>query len=120
MPGVLNVDPWPIPGMTHFEWWVPIDETTHRYFIAWGKWIDEQEEQEAFREEVETKWIRLGYENFNRYDVLLNNGMQAFYADPDRAYGDGQILTRNDGYTIAWHRLATKHNRGIQKRYAGK
>jgi carbazole 1,9a-dioxygenase len=120
MPGVLNVNPWPIPGMTHFEWWVPIDETTHRYFIAWGKLIDRPDEQESFRADVESKWINLGYENFNRYDVLLNNGMQAFYSDPDRAYGEGQILTRNDGYIIAWHRLATKHNRGIQLRYAGK
>ena len=87
LPGVLNVNPWPIPAMTHFEWWVPIDEKTHRYFICWGKWVTQPDEQLAFRREVETQWLDLGYENFNRYDVLLNNGMQDFNADPAFDYG---------------------------------
>ena len=120
LPGVLNVDPWPIPGMSHFEWWVPIDERSHRYFICWGKWTTDPVEQLAFRHEAETKWVALGYENFNRYDVLLNNGMQAFNADPEHAYGSRQIMGRTDGYTIAWQRLASKHNRELQRRYGGR
>lgn len=120
LPGVLNVNPWPIPGMTHFEWWVPIDEHRHRYFICWGKWVTEPDAQQAFREEIANKWIRLGFENFNRYDVLLNNGMQAYYAGGDRYYGEGYVLSRTDGGTIAWQRLASRHNRGIQRRYGGR
>lgn len=120
LPGVLNVNPWPLPGMTHFEWWVPIDEKRHRYFICWGKWETEAEARVEFRHEVETKWVNLAYENFNRYDVLLNNGMEDFYAAPGFEYGQRHLLGRTDGYTIAWHRLASKHNRGVQIRYGGK
>lgn len=73
------------------------------------------------RMHISIAWgVALGYENFNRYDVELNNGMQAFNADPEHAYGARQILCRTDGYTIAWQRLASKHNRGLQRRYGGR
>ena len=87
LPGVLNADPWPIPGMSHFESWVPIEEPAHRYFVCWRKWTTDPLEQLAFKEQGETKWVSLGFEHFNRYDVELNNGMQAFNADPEHAYG---------------------------------
>ena len=117
MPGVLNVDPFPVPGMCHFEWWVPIDETTHRYFIAYGKRTTDMNEQLAFSQEVVTVWKHQGYDNFNWYDTKFNNGMQEFYADERFQYGQQETMSRGDGYTLTWRRLASKHNRGIQTRY---
>ena len=120
LPGVLNVDPFPVPGMCHYEWWVPIDETSHRYMITYAKRTTDPVEQIRFKAEVETVWTHQGYENFNWHDTDLNNGMQEFYADPTTPYGQGETMDKTDGYTISWRRLASKHNRGIQTRYGKK
>ena len=117
MPGCLNVDPFPVPGMSHYEWWVPVDETTHRYMISYAKRTSDPLEMLQFKQEVETVWYHQGYEKFNWYDTLLNNGMQETYEDPDYLYGQRETLSKTDGYTLSWRRLASKHNRGIQTRY---
>ena len=52
LPGVLKVDPWPQAGMNQFEWYVPVDATTHCYLQVLGRMTKNQEEADAFREEV--------------------------------------------------------------------
>src|SRR5207245_4759902 len=37
LPCGLKVDPFPTPGMIQFEWYVPVDEGSHLYFVTWGK-----------------------------------------------------------------------------------
>lgn len=114
LPCGLNVDPWPVPGMTHYEWYVPIDEQRHMYTIAWGKRIQSMDEAEGFRRQVDTLWRYIGYDGFNVTDVAANEGCE-------KAYGEGDFWRRErlceyDVYTIAWRRTASKLNRGIQKR----
>src|SRR5207249_918155 len=37
LPCGLKVDPFPTKGIIQFEWYVPIDERSHRYLVTWGK-----------------------------------------------------------------------------------
>ena len=114
LPCGLKVEPWPVPGMTHFEWYVPIDERTHAYTIAWGKRINSDADRQQFREEVDTKWKHLGFELFNTEDVLSSEACAKAYGELN--YWEREKLCEIDGYTISWRKLANKHNRGIQKR----
>lgn len=114
LPGVLKVAPWPDMGMVHFEWYVPVDEKNHRYFIAWGRRISDPAEKAAFHHEAMTKWRYLGFEKFNATDMLANiaveRGMQGV------PYRSDENLFEGDGYTLVWRRLASKYNRGVQQR----
>ena len=56
MPCGLEVDWFPMPGMIHFEWYVPIDETSHMYIITQSKYCETEEEERAFHEECEN-WL---------------------------------------------------------------
>ena len=114
LPCGLKVDPWPVPGMTHFEWYVPIDEHTHAYTIAWGKRVKNDTEAQQFRQEVETKWKHLGFDLFNTEDVLSSEACAKAYGELN--YWEHENLCEIDGYTITWRKLANKHNRGIQRR----
>lgn len=114
LPCALKVEPWPILGMAHFEWYVPIDERNHRYFIAWGKPTKTEEERAAFEHEAKTKWREIGFENFNKTDLVANVACQE--SVEDGRYGRNQTLCESDGCTMAWRRFASKHNRGVQVR----
>ena len=114
LPCALKVEPWPILDMAHYEWYVPIDERNHRYFIAWGKQTDSDESRAAFILEAKTKWRDIGFENFNRTDVIANNACQESIEGV--RYGRNQVLCESDGCTMAWRRFASKHNRGVQVR----
>lgn len=114
LPGVLRVAPWPIPGMEHYEWYVPVDEYSHRYFIAWGKRTTDPAEQQAFHHEVMTQWRHLGYEQFNHTDLLANEAVAE--GNESRPYKADENLIEGDGYTLVWRRLANRYNRGVQVR----
>lgn len=114
LPGALKVAPWPILGMVHYEWYVPVDEKNHRYFIAWGKPCETDADKAAFAHEVHTKWKYLGYEQFNRTDLIANLGVET--GTDGLAYRSVENLFEGDGYTLVWRRLASQHNRGVQTR----
>jgi len=118
LPGVLKVDPWPILGMVHYEWYVPIDEKNHRYFIAWGRNTVDPLERAAFRDEVMTKWKHLGYEQFNKTDLEANLAVEV--GTDGLPYKSVENLFEGDGYTLVWRRLASKFNRGLQVRGGAK
>jgi carbazole 1,9a-dioxygenase len=113
LPCALKVEPWPVLGMAHFEWYVPVDEGNHRYFIAWATPAKSEAERAKFTEEVHTHWKHVGYENFNKTDLAANLACQE--STEGVRYGRNQVLCESDGYTIAWRRFASKHNRGIQR-----
>ena len=49
MPCGLKVDPFPALGITHFEWYVPIDEHSHYYMVTWGTRTTDPEERGTVR-----------------------------------------------------------------------
>lgn len=115
LPGVLKVAPWPVLGMAHYEWYVPVNEQQHRYFIAWSKPTTDTAEQVAFREEVINKWKPLGFDQFNATDLVANLGVEQGMAG--HAYRSAENLYEGDGYTLVWRRLASRYNRGLQTRH---
>ena len=113
LPGVLKVDPWPQEGMNQFEWYVPVDATTHCYLQTLGRMTAGAAEAAAFRREVEDKWIDLALDGFNDDDVWAREATEEFYAD-DRGWID-ERLSETDMAIVEWRRLASRHNRGIQR-----
>ncbi len=114
LPCGLKVDPFPVEGMTQFEWYVPVDEHRHTYFVTWGQRAGSEAEAAAFFDEIETCWKELVVDKFNMDDVVARQAMERFYAEEDgwqreRLYGPDLIITE-------WRKLASAHNRGIQRR----
>ena len=112
LPGVLKVNPWPNPGLNQFEWYVPRDETSHYYFQTIGKPCADAQEPAAFRAEFAAKWLPLALEGFNDDDAWAREAMEAFYAD-DWGWVK-EMLFEPDMAIVAWRKLASAHNRGLQ------
>jgi carbazole 1,9a-dioxygenase terminal dioxygenase component len=127
LPCGLRIGPWGAnPGdpesanYWHYEWYVPVDETHHRYLIAWGSKVANAEEALRVEHDVRTRWSYLEYEGFNASDITANEGSQRAYAEDGYEFGEKENLSRSDGYVLTWRRIAAKHNRGLQVRYGGR
>ena len=114
LPGVLKVDPWPQEGMQQYEWYVPIDATTHIYLQTLGKVTASPAEADAFRKEVDEKWVGLALDGFNDDDVWAREATEEFYGDEDRGWIEERLFEA-DIAIVQWRRLASEHNRGIQR-----
>ena len=131
MPCGLEVDWFPMPGMIHFEWYVPIDETSHMYIITQSKYCETEEEERAFHEECEN-WLgplvwkqpdgQTDYPGdgptwgFNNFDSFGREQLEHVYAKED--WWQEERLYRPDYIIVRWRMLVAKHMRGIQKRGA--
>jgi carbazole 1,9a-dioxygenase terminal dioxygenase component len=114
MPAGLKVDPFPAPDLIHFEWYVPVDERTHRYVITWGRRVHGAEERDRFEEEVRSVWRDRVTTQFNNDDVFAREGMAEFYSDEDgwyreRLFGPDVVITQ-------WRKLVSRCARGVQRR----
>jgi carbazole 1,9a-dioxygenase terminal dioxygenase component len=114
MPCGLKVDPFPSPGMIQFEWYVPVDEKSHSYLVTWGKYVDSDDEAERFYENVYSYWKHMVIDTFNSDDVAAREAMERFYAEEDGWHRER--LFRPDLIITEWRKLASTHNRGIQRR----
>src|SRR5205823_4203743 len=70
LPCGLKVDPFPVAGLIQFEWYVPVDERSHMYFVTWGKQATTEAEIRAFQQEIDGHWRRLVVDTFNVDDVI--------------------------------------------------
>ena len=114
LPCGLKVDPFPAPGIIQFEWYVPIDERSHRYLVTWGKRVAAPAEADAFYAEIDDVWRDLVIDGFNNDDVAAREAMDRFYAEED-GWGR-ERLYRPDVIITEWRKLASAHHRGIQRR----
>ncbi|HEX6511734.1 MAG TPA: carbazole dioxygenase, partial [Chloroflexota bacterium] len=114
LPCGLKVDPFPAPGLIQFEWYVPVDERSHMYFVTWGKHVSREADLRAFEEEIDGHWRHLVIDTFNSDDVQAREAMDAFYAEENG--WDHERLYRPDVIITEWRKLASAHNRGIQRR----
>ena len=114
MPCGLKVDPFPANDLVHFEWYVPIDETSHTYIVTWGKRVSDEVAQQQFTREVETYWRDMVVDHFNNEDVFAREAMERFYAEEDG--WNRERLYRPDVVVTEWRKLASRCNRGIQRR----
>jgi carbazole 1,9a-dioxygenase terminal dioxygenase component len=114
MPCGLKVDPFPTPGMIQFEWYVPVDEKSHSYIVTWGKYVESDEEAQRFYQDAYTVWKDLVVNTFNNDDVVAREAMERFYGEEDGWHRER--LYRPDLIITEWRKLASAHNRGIQRR----
>ncbi len=113
LPCALRVQPWPVPELTQYEWFVPIDGKRHCYLQTLGKRCRNDAEADAFGEEFRTRWVPKALDGFNDDDVWAREATEPFYAD-DSGWLNEQLFGP-DGNIIAWRKLASAHARGIQR-----
>ncbi len=112
LPGFLRVDPFPGPGMAHFQWYVPVDETSHRYFqfaikkasglkAAW------------FKITYRLWWKWLAHMLFNNQDAWMVGLMEPFYAQ--MGGWEKEKLFRPDAGLTAWRVFASENARAVLK-----
>jgi carbazole 1,9a-dioxygenase terminal dioxygenase component len=112
LPCALRVHPWPVPELTQFEWYVPIDGDRHLYLQTLGKRCHSEAEIAAFDEEFQRRWVPKALDGFNDDDVWAREATQPFYAD-DSGWLKEQLF-EPDGNIVEWRKLASAHARGIQ------
>jgi phenylpropionate dioxygenase-like ring-hydroxylating dioxygenase large terminal subunit len=112
LPGFLRVDPFPAPGIVHFEWYVPVDERHHRYFQFSVKWTSGLK---AWRFQLAywTWWRWLAHVQFNGQDAWMVKLMDPFYAEQDG--WKREKLYRPDIGLTAWRRHCQENARAVQK-----
>jgi carbazole 1,9a-dioxygenase terminal dioxygenase component len=112
MPGALRVDPFPAPHIVHFEWFVPVDERSHRYLMTWGTRAADAREEKAFFDEVTYLWRDFVPQKFNNDDMFAGEAMDEFYLVEDGWHREH--LFGPDVVVTAWRKLCSNSNRGVQ------
>jgi len=112
LPGVLKVAEFPGPGLTQFEWYVPLDATTHLYVQTIGCPVASEEDKVQFAGEFEAVWKPHGLDGFNGDDIWAREVTEPFYAD-DFGWVD-EMLCEPDSTILEWRRLASRHGRAVQ------
>jgi carbazole 1,9a-dioxygenase terminal dioxygenase component len=113
LPCGLKVDPFPDKGTAQFEWYVPRNEKSHYYIVTWGKHVANAAETEAFLKNMSSD-VRRQIREFNEDDVLAREAMEQYYAE--EGGWEQEMLFRPDMVVIEWRKLASRRNRGVQKR----
>jgi carbazole 1,9a-dioxygenase terminal dioxygenase component len=114
LPGALMVESFPTVGLTQYEWYVPLDETTHLYVQTIGKPVETDADRIAFANDFEAIWKPHGLDGFNGDDIWAREVTEPFYAD-DYGWVD-EMLCEPDETILQWRRLASRHGRGIQQK----
>ena len=112
LPCLLRVTHWPSPDMTHYEWYVQVDEQRYRYFQFVVTWTQSSIHELIFRLRYRLLWKWVAHVLFNNQDAYAVESMEAFYTDDDgwqeeRLYAPDAALT-------AWRRFVHERARGIQ------
>ncbi|MGE0519626.1 MAG: Rieske 2Fe-2S domain-containing protein [Candidatus Binatia bacterium] len=121
MPCGLQVEPFPLPGMIHFEWYVPIDEDHHMYMITQAYAPTDEADEARFHDECENVlgpliWQPPGVqpEGFNNYDAFIRE--QVYHAYKHEGFWQRERLYKPDYIVVQWRMLVSKYLRGIQRR----
>jgi carbazole 1,9a-dioxygenase terminal dioxygenase component len=114
LPCGLKVEPFPKSGVVQFEWYVPRDEHSHHYIMTWGRRATSDAERDAFFAEFDDGLKNMVVNHFNNDDVVAREAMEKFYSDEDG--WNRERLFRPDLVLVEWRNLASRHNRGIQRR----
>lgn len=118
LPCLLRVTHWPSPDMTHYEWYVQVDEGSYRYFQFAVTWTSSSLRRLVFRLRYRLLWKWVAHVLFNNQDAYAVESMEPFYARHDgwrreRLYVPDAALT-------AWRRFVQEKARGIQPGQGGK
>ena len=114
VPGVLMVESWPQPGMTQYEWYVPIDDKTHMYWEVLARRCTTPDERARFAYECKHVWREEALFGFNNHDVFAREQMENFYSSDGGPGWEDEQLCAMDAVIVGWRKLAARYNRGIQ------
>jgi len=112
MPACARVLGFPDAGLTLFEWYVPIDESSHRCFMTLTKLCSNASEAAEFKDQFNLRWSPLALDGFLVQDVRARESQQEFYAN-ELAWKQ-ECLLEDDKIIMEWRRLCSRNNRGIQ------
>ncbi|WOQ18714.1 Rieske 2Fe-2S domain-containing protein [Raineyella sp. W15-4] len=111
LPGILMVEDWPIPGVTQYEFYVPIDDHHHMYFEVIADHASTEDEKKEFEFKYKNFYEPLGLLNFNNNDVFAREATEEHY---ERFDGwNNEVLADADFSVVAWRKQAAKHGRGF-------
>ena len=113
LPCGLKVDPFPTSDCIQFEWYVAQDAHSHHYIVTWGRRVKDAAQIDKFVREMDAVWKDMVVNKFNNEDVIAREAMERFYAEEDG--WNREYLYRPDVIITEWRKLASKHNRGIQR-----
>ena len=100
--------------MTQFEWYVPIDEERHFYVQTIGKKIEQESDRADFDREFDDKWNEMALQGFNNDDIWAREAQQEYYRY-DEAWTEEHLYEADRNISV-WRQLASRRNRGIQRR----
>jgi carbazole 1,9a-dioxygenase terminal dioxygenase component len=110
LPGIIEVNPWPPYASNFYEFYVPIDENTQRYFQLSSMICEtpqkETEYKKLYEDDIKPRFV----DDFAGDDMLARLGMQDAYRN-ESAWVD-ETLTRTDEVVIAWRQLISRYARG--------
>ncbi len=112
LPCTNRVIGFPNHDLTHFEWCVPIDEKSHRYFPMEGRRVSSPADIAAYKEEFVSRWQPLAHGTFLNQDVASRESQQHHYAQDSSWFEE--MLLAEDFLLIEWRKLASRHGRAVQ------
>jgi carbazole 1,9a-dioxygenase terminal dioxygenase component len=112
LPSCVKVVGFPDEGITLFEWYVPIDEASHRCFMTLAKSCAGSDEAWEFKEAFKLRWKPMALDGFLLQDVGARESQQEFYANDSAWLQEG--LIEDDIMLIEWRKLASRYSRGVQ------
>ena len=115
LPGYLRVNPFPAPGIVHYEWYVPVDESHHRYF-QFSAMRATGAGAMRFRLAYWAWWRWLAHVQFNGEDAWIVKLMDPFYSEEDGWCRER--LFRPDIGLTAWRKHCHENARSIQRHSA--
>jgi len=128
LPGALQVNHFPAPHLVHLEWFTPIDEDHHKYFIVHASKATTEDEIEKFHSECEeifapAVWQEPGSQTeptgdgpnwgFNNFDAFGRE--QSHHAYHYEDFWHRERLFRPDYIIVQWRMLVSKRMRGRQE-----
>lgn len=113
LPAILFVENWPLPGITQYEWYVPIEPGYHMYWQLLVKDCPTAYDREDFSLRYHNTWENLALkEGFNDDDIWSREAMEDFYQN--RNGWDEEKLFSMDKFIVEFRKLVHKHARGVQ------
>lgn len=112
LPGCLRVTNWPRLGTDHYEWYVPIDEHSYRYFQFKVRHVSGIRSL-PFRVGYQILWRWLADRQFNDQDKFAVASMEDFYAH-DEGWKN-EFLFRQDAVLIRWRKFASENGRAVRE-----
>ena len=111
---------FPDGKQSHFEWFVPVDEGHHMYTINQSMPVANDEEEERFHEEADSKWGPLVWSTdpdvvgFNNFDAFGRSEVMHGYNKED--FWHREYFYKPDFVLTQWRKFVVKHARGVQHR----